>query len=136
MRRVDFCLLFERAAREIDVATALAYILARRHGLTTEVVQQYHARASIFRRIRPDVVLLDIGLPKVNGYDVARKIRESDPQRRIVLVAVTGWGQDEDRRRSQQAGFDHHLVKPVDLAWLERIFELVAPTVPDVAARR
>ena len=85
---------------------------------------------------RPDVVLLDIGLPKVNGYDVARRIRESDPHRRIVLVAVTGWGQDEDRRRSQQAGFDHHLVKPVDLAWLERIFELVAPTVPDVAARR
>jgi surface carbohydrate biosynthesis protein len=58
MRRVDFCLLFERAARELDVATALAYILARRHGLTTEVVQQYHARATIFGRIRPDVVIL------------------------------------------------------------------------------
>ncbi len=73
---------------------------------------------------RPDVVLMDIGLPKVNGYDVARKIRQSNPQRRIVLVAVTGWGQDEDRRRSQQAGFDHHLVKPVDPASLDRIFAL------------
>ena len=51
MRRVDFCVLFERAARELDVATALAYILSRRHGLTTEVVQQYHARATIFGRI-------------------------------------------------------------------------------------
>jgi surface carbohydrate biosynthesis protein len=58
MRRVDFCVLFERAARELDVATALAYILSRRHGLTTEVVQQYHARATIFGRIRPDVVIL------------------------------------------------------------------------------
>jgi surface carbohydrate biosynthesis protein len=58
LRRVDFCLLFERAAREIDVATALAYILSRRHGLTMEVVQQYHARATIFGRIRPAVVVL------------------------------------------------------------------------------
>lgn len=58
MRRVDFCLLFERAARELDVATALAHILSRRHGLTTEVVQQYQARATIFGRIRPDVVIL------------------------------------------------------------------------------
>lgn len=58
MRRVDFCVLFERAARELDVATALAYILLRRHGLTTEVVQQYHARATIFSRITPEVVIL------------------------------------------------------------------------------
>ena len=85
---------------------------------------------------RPDVVLMDIGLPKLSGYDVARQIRESDPQRRIVLVAVTGWGQDEDRRRSQQAGFDHHLVKPVDPAWLEGIFASVAAKMPDVAKRQ
>jgi len=85
---------------------------------------------------RPDVVLLDIGLPKVNGYNVARKIRESDPQRRIVLVAVTGWGQDEDRRRSQQAGFDHHLVKPVDPTSLDQIFARITPRCPDVAVRR
>ncbi len=71
---------------------------------------------------RPDIVLLDIGLPGMNGYDVARKIRANDRQRHVVLVAVTGWGQDEDRRRSQEAGFDHHLVKPVDPASLDRIF--------------
>ena len=58
LRRVDFCLLFERAASEIDVATALAYVLSRRHGLTMEVIQQYHARATIFGRIRPAVVVL------------------------------------------------------------------------------
>lgn len=58
MKRLDICILFERAARELDVATALAYILASRHGLSTEIVQQYHARATIFGRIRPDVVVL------------------------------------------------------------------------------
>jgi CheY-like chemotaxis protein/two-component sensor histidine kinase len=63
---------------------------------------------------RPDVLLLDIGLPKLDGYQACRRIREQDWGRRMVLIAVTGWGQDEDRRRSHEAGFDHHLVKPVD----------------------
>lgn len=63
---------------------------------------------------RPDVVLLDIGLPVLNGYDVCRRIREQPWGQTMVLVALTGWGQDEDRRRSQDAGFDDHLVKPVD----------------------
>jgi len=63
---------------------------------------------------RPDVVLLDIGLPKLNGYDACRRIREQPWGKAVVLIAVTGWGQDEDRRRSHEAGFDHHLVKPVD----------------------
>ena len=70
---------------------------------------------------RPDVVLLDIGLPELNGYEVARRIREQPWGRDVVLVALTGWGQEEDRRRSQEAGFDHHLVKPVDLAALEKL---------------
>ena len=64
---------------------------------------------------RPDVILLDIGLPKLNGYEVARKIREQPWGKNMVLVALTGWGQEEDRRRSQEAGFNHHLTKPVDL---------------------
>ena len=63
---------------------------------------------------RPDVVLLDIGLPALNGYDVCRRIREQPWGHTMVLIALTGWGQDEDRRRSQEAGFDGHLVKPVD----------------------
>jgi DNA-binding response OmpR family regulator len=65
-------------------------------------------------RFRPDVVLLDIGLPGLNGYDVARRIREQPWGRNTVLVALTGWGQEEDRRKSSEAGFDAHLVKPVD----------------------
>jgi len=63
---------------------------------------------------RPDVIVLDIGLPKLNGYEACRRIREQPGGKGVVLIAITGWGQDEDRRRSRVAGFDHHMVKPVD----------------------
>ena len=69
--------------------------------------------------VRPEVVLLDIGLPKLNGYEVARKIREYEWGESMVLVALTGWGQDEDRRKSKEAGFNHHFVKPVEQAALQ-----------------
>jgi CheY-like chemotaxis protein len=65
-------------------------------------------------QLRPDVVLLDIGLPLRDGYEAARLIRSEPWGRGISLVALTGWGQAQDRRRSREAGFDHHLVKPVD----------------------
>jgi PAS domain S-box-containing protein len=65
-------------------------------------------------RFRPDAVLLDIGLPKLNGYEVCRRIREQPWGRNMLLVAVTGWGQEEDRHRSREAGFNTHIVKPVD----------------------
>ncbi len=63
---------------------------------------------------RPDVILLDIGLPRLNGYDACRRIREQPGGTKMVLVAQTGWGADEDRHRTTAAGFDHHMVKPVD----------------------
>ena len=66
------------------------------------------------KAFRPDVVLLDIGLPKLDGYEVCRRIREQSWSKSMVLIAVTGWGQDEDRRRSRDAGFDLHLVIAVD----------------------
>jgi PAS domain S-box-containing protein len=68
----------------------------------------------------PDVVLLDIGLPKLNGYEAGRRIREQQGQG-VVLVALTGWGQEEDRRRSKEAGFDHHMTKPVDFDALQKL---------------
>ncbi len=78
---------------------------------------------------RPDVVLLDIGLPKLSGYQVARKLREEPWGKNMVLVAVTGWGQDDDRRKSTAAGFDDHLVKPVEHAALMKLLaELPAAT--------
>jgi PAS domain S-box-containing protein len=70
---------------------------------------------------RPDVVLLDIGLPKMSGYEAARSIRRQPWGEGMTLVAVTGWGQEEDKRRAAEAGFDHHLTKPVDPAALERL---------------
>ncbi len=70
---------------------------------------------------RPEIVLLDIGLPKLNGYDVARRIRQQPWGQGMTLVALTGWGQDEDRRLSQESGFNFHVVKPVELEALERL---------------
>ena len=77
---------------------------------------------------QPDVVLLDIGLPELNGYDVARKIREQPWGQRVVLVALTGWGQEEDRRRSKEAGFNHHLTKPVDPLALKKLLAGLSPS--------
>ena len=69
----------------------------------------------------PDLGLLDIGMPKLNGYDTARRIREQPWGKDIVLLALTGWGQEDDRRRSHEAGFDHHLVKPVEFVALQEL---------------
>ena len=65
---------------------------------------------------RPYLIVLDLGLPKLNGLDACRRIRERPWAKNVVIAAATGWGQDEDRRRSVEAGFDHHLVKPIDAA--------------------
>jgi signal transduction histidine kinase/ActR/RegA family two-component response regulator len=65
-------------------------------------------------RLRPDVVLMDLGLPRIDGFDACRRIREQSWGKHMLMIAITGWGQDVDRRKSQEAGFDHHLVKPVD----------------------
>lgn len=73
------------------------------------------------KSLEPDVILLDIGLPKLNGYEAARRIQEQHKEKHIVLVAVTGWGQEEDRRRSREAGFDTHMVKPLDFDKLKKL---------------
>jgi CheY-like chemotaxis protein len=70
----------------------------------------------------PEVALLDIGMPKLDGYEVARRIRAQPWGRAITLVALTGWGQESDRRRSGEAGFDSHMVKPLDL---DKLMELL-----------
>jgi CheY-like chemotaxis protein/two-component sensor histidine kinase len=72
---------------------------------------------------KPGVVLMDIGMPTLNGYEAARRFREQPWGKDVVLVALTGWGQEEDRRRSQEAGFNFHMVKPVDPAALRRLLD-------------
>jgi DNA-binding response OmpR family regulator len=72
-------------------------------------------------KYRPEVVLLDIGLPNLSGHDVCKRVREQSWGKDIVVIALTGWGQEEDRRKSEEAGFDGHLVKPVDYDELLRL---------------
>ena len=74
----------------------------------------------------PNVILLDLGMPKLNGYDVCRRIREQPWGAKMDIIALTGWGQAEDRQRTKEAGFDHHLVKPVDVARLKELLDEAA----------
>lgn len=78
---------------------------------------------------RPEVILLDLGLPKLNGYDACRRIREQPWGKEIVLIAVTGWGREEDRRKSREAGFNGHLVKPVKHDAVMRLLAELLPAV-------
>ncbi len=103
-----------------DAADTLAMLL-RVHGNDIRTVYDGLEAVEAAEMFHPEVALLDIGLPKMNGYDVARRIRQQPWGRDVTLVALTGWGKDEDRRLSQEAGFNFHLVKPVDLAALESL---------------
>jgi len=97
----------------VDAAESLA-VLLRLAGQDVRVRHDGAAALDAARADRPDVIFLDIGMPGMDGYEVARRLRGDPALRGAVLVALTGWGQEEDRRRSREAGFDHHIVKPVE----------------------
>jgi signal transduction histidine kinase/CheY-like chemotaxis protein len=103
-----------------DAAITLAMVLNIMGNETRTAHDGLEALAAA-AEFRPDVALLDIGMPKLNGYDTARRMRAETWGREIVLIALTGWGQEEDRRRSQDAGFNLHLVKPVAPADLKAL---------------
>jgi PAS domain S-box-containing protein len=116
-----------------DSATSMALLLqARGHEVRTahDGLQGVDA-AAVFR---PDLVLMDIGLPRLNGHEAARRIRAQAWGKDMVLVALTGWGQAEDQRLSKEAGFDHHLVKPVDPAVLQMLLIEHGPPPAEVTA--
>jgi PAS domain S-box-containing protein len=96
-----------------DAADSLAMLL-RLAGHEVRTAYDGAAGVEVAERFRPEVALLDIGMPKLNGYDVCRHIREAEWGQDVVLIAMTGWGQEEDRRRTAAAGFDVHMVKPVN----------------------
>ena len=77
---------------------------------------------------RPDAIFLDIGMPRLNGYDACAKIRQRPWGADPFIVALTGWGQDEDKNRSRSAGFDRHLVKPVEPATIETLIQGLPPS--------
>jgi two-component system CheB/CheR fusion protein len=100
-----------------DAATSLAMLL-KMTGNETQTAHDGLEAVEVAAAFRPELVLLDIGLPKLSGHDACRRIRQQSWGKNMVLVALTGWGQDEDRRQSKDAGFDHHMVKPLDFAAL------------------
>ena len=95
--------------------------------LGAEVRVEYDGLAALeaFDTYRPQLVLLDIGMPGMDGFEVARRLRQRPESRNVTLIALTGWGQEKDRRNSKAAGFDHHLVKPVDIDALEGLLSAV-----------
>jgi CheY-like chemotaxis protein/two-component sensor histidine kinase len=96
-----------------DAADTLSRLLTFK-GNETRVAHDGHQALIEAEDFKPEIVLLDIGLPKLSGHEVARKLRATSHGKDVVLVALTGWGQEEDRLRSKEAGFDAHLVKPVE----------------------
>ena len=104
-----------------DAAEALSLQL---EAMGANDVCTVHGGEEALRRgpeFQPDVVLLDLGMPGMDGFEVARRLRREPWGRNVTLVAVTGWGQDEHRQRSKEAGFDRHLVKPAGRADIESV---------------
>ena len=104
----------------IDAADTLAALLEM-SGHLTRVANDGYQAIEMAQAFRPQVVFLDIGLPGMNGYEVARQLRQTPGMEGAVLVALTGWGTREDRQRSSEAGFDHHLTKPADINAVETL---------------
>ncbi len=106
----------------VDAAVSLGMLLKL---AGQEVRVAYDGPAALRQAIdfRPQLVLLDIGMPGMDGYEVCRRLRRESALAKATVVALTGWGQDEDRRRSHEAGFDHHIVKPVEPSALHRLLD-------------
>jgi PAS domain S-box-containing protein len=109
----------------LDAAESLATLLAI-NGHETRMAHDGASAVEEAEAFKPDVVFLDIGMPAVDGHETARRIRREPWGKNMVLVALTGWGQTEDRRRSKEAGFDHHLVKPADPVVVEKLIASLA----------
>jgi CheY-like chemotaxis protein len=104
----------------VDSAQSLAMMLSLM-GHEVSAAHDGQGALELAETIKPDVILLDIGMPRLNGYEAARRIRKQQWGQDVLLVALTGWGQDEDKRRAEEAGFDHHFTKPVAPAALAQL---------------
>jgi len=104
----------------VDFAASLSAILESL-GQQVTVVHDGQAAVEAANRLLPEYIFLDIGMPELNGYEVAQRLRRQDATCDAIIVAITGWGQDKDRERAREAGFDQHLVKPVDVDRLTRL---------------
>jgi CheY-like chemotaxis protein len=109
-----------------DSALTLAMMLELM-GHETETAHDGREALAVAERYQPDTILLDIGLPGLDGYEVAMLLRQQEWAERIILIALTGWGQERDKQRSRDAGFDFHLVKPVEPPALEALLAVLEP---------
>ena len=105
-----------------DSAESLAMLL-QLSGHEVHTANDGLAGVELAERVRPEVVLLDIGMPRLNGYEACRRIREQPWGKDMLIIALTGWGQEEDRRATMETGFNAHLVKPVDHDALLKLLE-------------
>jgi len=112
----------------VDAARSTAFLMER-YGFETSVALDGPAALQSVQENPPDVVLLDLGLPGMDGYEVARQVREQSRGKNPFFIAVTGYGRPEDRQRSQEAGIDLHLLKPVDPERLHGLLDRFARVV-------
>ena len=106
----------------VDAATTLALMLELM-GNDAQSANSAHAALEIAETFRPDAVVLDIGMPNVNGYEAARRIRQRPWGKNVTLVALTGWGQERDRQLAHESGFDAHLMKPAAPDEIEKLLQ-------------
>lgn len=107
---------------DMDCADTIAMIL-RRLGVEVTVAYSGAAGLDAFAAFSPDLIFLDIGMPHMDGYQTVRELRARPTERDVKIVALTGWGRSEDRARTLAAGFDHHLVKPAEMADLRDMLQ-------------
>ena len=115
-----------------------SYVLGKlleRMGQKVRTAQSVAEALESARKDRPDLIISDIGMPDSDGYDLARQVRHDPALRSIALVALTGYGQDSDRQKTREAGFDHHLVKPVSVDTLETLLSSLPPSSGKRASR-
>ena len=110
-----------------DAADMLGELLGRL-GATVKTAHDGRTALELMDTFQPDAVLLDIGMPEMDGYDVARAIRKMSRHRNVLLIAVTGWGQEHDQATARAAGFDHHIVKPPQIDVLRELLGRGWPT--------
>jgi CheY-like chemotaxis protein len=109
-----------------DSADAMKMLL-KLSGHDVHIAHSGAEALAVAKRVRPDIGILDIGMPDIDGYHVAERIRHEAWGKEIMLIAVTGWGQDADKRRALAAGFDHHLTKPIEFENLKQLFDRSPP---------
>jgi CheY-like chemotaxis protein len=117
----------------VDAATTLSMLLES-DSHATLIANSGREAIKAVAEFHPDIVFLDIGMPEMNGYEVARAIRRMPESGNPILVALTGWGSAADRLRAKEAGFDQHLTKPADIAAIEKLLMNVR-TAPHQAPR-